>query len=153
MQHLHVFGCAAYAHIPKDERKKLNSKSKCVLVGYGEATKSYRLYNLSREKIVYSRDVVFNEIEKQPTKFEYQSTPQEKSTLCLTLDFTNDDEPEIPEEPKENVPESESLMIYSWKTSPNLLQNASQYVRNAKRAYSMRKLELLNILSSEEECC
>ena len=62
---------------------------------------------------MYSRDVVFNEIEKQPTKSEYQSTPQEKSTPCLTLDFTNDDEPEIPEEPKENVPESEPLMIYS----------------------------------------
>ena len=33
---LWVFGCQAFVHIPKDERKKLESKSrKCVLIGYG----------------------------------------------------------------------------------------------------------------------
>ena len=33
---LRVFGCQAFVHIPKDERKKLESKSrKCVLIGYG----------------------------------------------------------------------------------------------------------------------
>ncbi|KAF2361028.1 hypothetical protein FHG87_008212 [Trinorchestia longiramus] len=34
VQHLRSFGCMAYAHVPKDEREKLDSKSKtCVLVG------------------------------------------------------------------------------------------------------------------------
>ena len=60
--HLRRFGCAAYAHIPKDERQKLNPKvRKCILVGYGVNTKGYRLYDPNRERIIHCRDVTFNE--------------------------------------------------------------------------------------------
>ena len=32
---LRVFGCHVFVHVPKDERKKFDSKSrKCVLLGY-----------------------------------------------------------------------------------------------------------------------
>lgn len=61
-EHLRVFGCAAYVHVTKDKWKKLDSKSrKCVLLGYGIETKGYRLYDLKRAKVYYSRDVLFNE--------------------------------------------------------------------------------------------
>ena len=44
VKHLRVFGCDAYAHIPKDERGKFDSKArKCILLGYGTGTKAYRL--------------------------------------------------------------------------------------------------------------
>ena len=34
--HLRVFGCKAFVHIPKDERSKLDVKAKpCILLGYG----------------------------------------------------------------------------------------------------------------------
>lgn len=40
VKHLRVFGCTAYAHVPKDERQKLDLKSrKCVMLGYGTETK------------------------------------------------------------------------------------------------------------------
>ena len=59
---LRVFGCTAYAHIPKDERHKLDPKArKCIFLGYGLTTKAYRLYDLDKKKIIYSRDVIFNE--------------------------------------------------------------------------------------------
>ena len=46
VDHLRIFGCQAFVHIPKDERKKLDSKSKkCILMGYGITTKGYRLYD------------------------------------------------------------------------------------------------------------
>ena len=62
MGHLRVFGCDAYAYIPKDERGKLDPKAKrCILVGYGEVTKTYRLYDPVSGKIIFSRDVVLNE--------------------------------------------------------------------------------------------
>ena len=62
VEHLRVFGCAAYAHVAKDDRKKLDVKSrKCILLGYGTETKGYRLYDLRHAKVLYSRDVIFNE--------------------------------------------------------------------------------------------
>ena len=59
---LRVFGCLAYVHVPKDERRKFDSKSKrCILLGYGSETKAYRLYEKIRGRIIYSRDVIFDE--------------------------------------------------------------------------------------------
>ena len=68
-----IFGCEAYAHIPKDERRKLDSKSlKCVFLGYGNNIKGYRLFDLNRERIIFSRDVIFNEM-----KFNFESKNNE----------------------------------------------------------------------------
>ena len=62
MQNLKIFGCDAYAHVPKDERSKLDVKAqKCVLLGYGTDTKRYRLLIQESEKLFYSRDIKLNE--------------------------------------------------------------------------------------------
>ena len=46
VKHLRIFGCDAYAHVPKDERGKLDSKArKCIFVGYPSEFKGYRLYD------------------------------------------------------------------------------------------------------------
>ncbi|GKA92355.1 retrotransposon protein, putative, ty1-copia subclass, partial [Tanacetum coccineum] len=58
---LRIFGCVAYPH---DKQGKLEPRAiKCVLLGYPEGVKGYRLYRLDDEspKIVTSRNVVFNE--------------------------------------------------------------------------------------------
>lgn len=42
--HMRVFGCVAYAIMPDVQRDKLDSKgTKCLLLGYYEGTKAYRL--------------------------------------------------------------------------------------------------------------
>lgn len=62
IRHLRVFGCTAYAHIPRDERGKLDSKTRtCWLMGYGDTTKGYRLYDRTRLTVFYSRDVTCDE--------------------------------------------------------------------------------------------
>ena len=70
--HLRVFGCEAYAHVPKELRSKLNPKShKCIFVGYGaEGEMGYRLWHPESNKVILSSDVIFNEsqMHKQPTK-------------------------------------------------------------------------------------
>ena len=74
VKHLRAFGCVSYPLIMKDERKKLDPVAKrCVLVGYGTEVKGYRLYDPDRaEKVRYSRDVKFNEmefgLEKEPSQ-------------------------------------------------------------------------------------
>ena len=57
-----MFGCNAYSHIPRDERDKLDPKTRgCWFLEYGETTKAYRLYDRSRRLVFHSRDVEFNE--------------------------------------------------------------------------------------------
>eukprot|EP00253_Pinus_taeda_P030095 PITA_30095 len=64
VSHLIVFGCVAYAHVPKERRGKLGDKSeKCIFTGYNEKSKAYNLYNSVTKKTIISRDVVFKEKE------------------------------------------------------------------------------------------
>ena len=70
--------CHTHAHIPKEEQLKLDSKAKqCILLGYGSTTKGYRLYDIKRERVCYSRDVVFDEmkleIQKEQNKPETEN--------------------------------------------------------------------------------
>ncbi|KZS18184.1 Uncharacterized protein APZ42_015714 [Daphnia magna] len=45
LSHIRNFGCTAYAHIPEDERSKFAPKAiKCILVGYFETQKGFRLW-------------------------------------------------------------------------------------------------------------
>jgi hypothetical protein len=59
-----LFGCIAYAHVPKQIRSKLDDKSeKCIFIGYDEQSKAYSLFNPITKKFIVSRDVVFKEEE------------------------------------------------------------------------------------------
>ena len=62
ISHLRIFGCRAFAHIPKDDRRKLDAKSiECVFVGYCDDHKAYKLFHPSSHKLISSRDGVFHE--------------------------------------------------------------------------------------------
>ena len=96
--HLRVFGCIAYAHVPKDERTKFESKTrKCVFLGYGTRTKGYRLYDPRRRKVFFSRDVVFDE--SRTWFFEKEVSPD--SGGSVEIDYSDDvgpvSEEEVPE--------------------------------------------------------
>ena len=46
LRHLRVFGSIAYVHVPKEKRRKLDTKAeKCILVGYSDKQKGYKCYN------------------------------------------------------------------------------------------------------------
>jgi len=62
IDHLCIFGCPAYIHIPKDKRKKLDSTSlKGIFIGYSGSSKVYRIYIKEDRRIEVSRDVIFDE--------------------------------------------------------------------------------------------
>ena len=72
VNHFRVFGSDAYAHIPKDERTKFDSKTcKCVLLGYRNVTKGYILYDLAQKRLIHSHDVQFNKAARECS----QATP------------------------------------------------------------------------------
>jgi hypothetical protein len=62
VEHLRIFGCYVYIHVPKDKRKKLEPSGKRgVFVGYSESSKAYKIYVPGQQKIEISRDVTFDE--------------------------------------------------------------------------------------------
>ena len=60
---LRIFGCEAYALIPKYDHRKLEPRSrKHVFVGYGpDGEIGYRLWDPEHRQIIRSSDVMFNE--------------------------------------------------------------------------------------------
>jgi len=65
IEHLKVFGCLVYVHIPKEARpsySKLKPRAwQGIFVGYTNSTNQYRIYNPIDQKIYISRDVTFDE--------------------------------------------------------------------------------------------
>lgn len=50
LNNMKIFGCHAMVHVPKESRRKWDSKAtKMILVGYCEYTKGYRLYDESKK--------------------------------------------------------------------------------------------------------
>ena len=62
IHHLRVFGCRAYVHVQKDQRKSLEPHSlKCIFLGYPDGYKGWKCYDPLSKKVVISRDVIFDE--------------------------------------------------------------------------------------------
>ena len=62
VNHLRIFGCPVYIHVPKEKRTKLDpSGRKGVFVGYRYTSKAYRIYFPRFKNIDINRDVTFDE--------------------------------------------------------------------------------------------
>ena len=59
---LQTFGCISHVRKAKPNLTKLEDRSTpMVFLGYAEGTKVYRIYDPHGDKVLVSRDVVFNE--------------------------------------------------------------------------------------------
>ncbi len=134
VSHFKVFGCKAYMHVPKENRKKWDSKTKkCIFVGYSVTSKGYRLYDPVSRKICVSRDVLFDEDEfiqrKKETKVfdtsnsdltpENQEEPQE----------INQPMPRATEEDQDTIDNDESTEELSTSEETNVGQQPRRSTR------------------------
>ncbi|CAL9016687.1 unnamed protein product [Prunus brigantina] len=86
VDYFRVWGCIGDVHVPDTKRSKLDDKSyKCVLLGYSDESKAYRLFDPITKKIVISRDVVFDEGESWNWK------RSEEEVKLDVLDWGDDD--------------------------------------------------------------
>ncbi|XP_048485493.1 uncharacterized protein LOC119691901 isoform X3 [Plutella xylostella] len=99
LSHLRVFGCEAMVHIPKEQRRKLDAKSrKLIFVGYSACTKGYRFIDPQSRRVYMSRDVIF--LEGTAKRNTVQSFASENNTV-------NEKSSSAPEKEKKNTLESE----------------------------------------------
>jgi transposase InsO family protein len=62
LSHIRIFGCKAFAFVPKEKRTKFDDHAtETVLVGYSEQSKGYRLLQTATNRIIISRSVTFDE--------------------------------------------------------------------------------------------
>ena len=62
VSHLRVFGSKDLARIPMNKRKAFQAhSSKCILLGYAEDEKAYKLMELTTRKCFIERSVQFEE--------------------------------------------------------------------------------------------
>ncbi|GBM87359.1 hypothetical protein AVEN_112786-1 [Araneus ventricosus] len=98
-----VFGCGTWSHVHSHSiQNKLHSKAKeCVLVGYPEGVKGYKLWDLKKKSFFTSRDVIFEE-NIFPFKEERHQNQSEEKTAVLHIEdkemeirITSPPEPEV----------------------------------------------------------
>jgi hypothetical protein len=60
VEHIKIFGCLTYSHVPSEKRTKLDpTTQQGILVGYLEVSKAYWIYVPSLSRVVVSIDVRF----------------------------------------------------------------------------------------------
>ena len=113
---LRIFGCSAYAHVCKVERNKVESKAKkCLLLGYGEQQKGYRLFNPNSGKVFYSRDVVFDEASIPEIQKEQKGSNEK--LVELKLEEMAEQENAEKEHADSNSIRSEEAYQESWSSN------------------------------------
>ena len=77
--YLRVFDYRASVHIPRDERSKLDSKTRqCIFIGFCHEEFRYRFCDLVNKKVIKSRDAVFLE-DQTIADFEKSEKPKSSS--------------------------------------------------------------------------
>uniref|UniRef100_A0A2N9GMY7 Integrase catalytic domain-containing protein n=1 Tax=Fagus sylvatica TaxID=28930 RepID=A0A2N9GMY7_FAGSY len=109
---MRIFGCPAYVHISGEDRSKLDPKSKkCIFLGFKKGVKGYKLWDPVAQKVVISRDVVFDEKSMTKAFKEEKSQAAESSNNIgrLTVQVELDElESQSDEEPHSNDQEQDS---------------------------------------------
>ena len=137
ISHLKKFGCASFAHVPKELRNKLDDRSeKCIFIGYNDESKAYRLYNPITKKYITNRDVEFKEEEAWDGSIDKSVS----DTTILSHGDDNEDDQEaqgrkpIPYTPAPSTPVSQSPRV-----SPLQFRKTINYEHGEPSGYGGQK--------------
>ncbi|GMF33539.1 unnamed protein product [Phytophthora fragariaefolia] len=160
MEHLRVFCSPGYAHIDDGKSTKLDPKSfRCMLLGYAEKAKRYRVYDMDAAKVNVSRSMKLNEREMGGI---YDShSPHHGTVIHLTKGA---DAPTIPvaserqavqDEPMEALPPSERLVapgleLAEYRPPPQAFQD-DRLIFRPKPVRSRRSQERLFLLENDDD--
>ncbi|MFN7611034.1 MAG: reverse transcriptase domain-containing protein, partial [bacterium] len=118
VSHLRVFGCIAFAKTNSHLGKFEPRSTKCVMVGYSEVSKAWRLFDVENSRLIVSRDVIFLESKRYFTAVSVGVQIYQPSD-SVKLSERVDDQNEIQNEVDENIDDAQEQKIHS----DNLFQN------------------------------
>lgn len=82
VSNLRIFGSKVMVHVPKERRLKWDKKAtQCILVGYSNNVKGYRVYNPNNDSVTIARDIVVIEegIEQKQDKIQVNISEDDTS--------------------------------------------------------------------------
>jgi hypothetical protein len=98
VEHIRIFGCLTYSHVPSKKRTKLDpTAQQGILVGYSEVSKAYRIYIPSQRKVVVSRDFRFEEGRAFRRSLESRDSIEE--VLETQIDVSEREQPQVSSAP------------------------------------------------------
>jgi len=88
VHYFRTFGCDAYVYVPKENRKKLDFRSKkAIFLGYDLRSKAYRLWDTEKNCVVISQNVKFNEEQFGERIFHEYSTEKMAPSVEVECDI------------------------------------------------------------------
>ena len=133
VKHMRFFASTCYRHIPDQTRKKLDDKSEhMIFVGYNP-TGSYKLLNPRTNRIVFSRDVQFDELN---TWMKDKHDPSKKPMMQINRETLSEPEPddvtgEVQAKPTGAVQEVEGRRSTRTRSLPTRLEDYEMFLDSA----------------------
>ena len=116
--HIRIWGCRAWAAVPKERRKKFDSRSReCILVGFYDTENLYQLWDIEAKELVKCRYVIFHEHALGHPSLTRSPTPRIDilgQDMKITSESLHDDHPDT-EDLEELYPVIESLKCANGK--------------------------------------
>ena len=131
VNHLKVFGCICFAHVPKEVRHKLDEASeKCIFVGYSSKSKGYKLFSLKRNKVIVCRDVIFDE----KAFWDWKEKKIENQVVTLQEGLEN----------RENECSHEAPQVGSPNASPQISPTPPSNLSSSSSSLPPRRMRHIN---------
>ncbi|GFU27984.1 retrovirus-related Pol polyprotein from transposon TNT 1-94 [Nephila pilipes] len=117
--HLHVFGTECFVHVPQQKRRKWDKKSiKGVFVGCSGETDGYRIWIKDQNKVILSRDVIFQNEKSVP---DVSSTDIQNSGMEIVKKPLQTPDPDVEKEIEEiSCSPKDTKETFAQQSSRNL---------------------------------
>lgn len=138
LENVRIFGCLVYAKVEPVNMKKLDRRSRpLVHLGSEPGTKAYRLFNPTTQKIIVSRDVIFNEAKGWNWVNEATPDNEEPGSFIVPWDLPEDEANnnqgnDVNNEPNESDHEIEDEVEVQDNVQPSPVNNNVNNVQNQR---------------------
>lgn len=149
IKYFKIFGTEVSTHIPKEKRRKWDSKANNgIFVGYDENIKGYRVYYPERNKVEVCRDITFKNKSKVTTK---EAKPNVSSKVNLKYKIKEEEVVKGGEKEKEEEIQDEENFINNDEFQKQIQEeNEEENLTNDEESQEQVQEEE-NIMNNEEE--